>query len=224
MTRNGQAQPNRAKIAEEQKTAFDMKRSGATYREIAEVLGCAISTAHKRVDDACAAVISPSVEEIRTTEGARIEHLQGKLRKAVDAGEIPAVAESRRLSESLRRLHGADAPVKSELEIKAQLDMSAEITGAVIGAAVRAVVSLLESDRAMPAHMIERYALDYAAYELARQSGADATAPEAPQRVVSGRIISMGADGHRDGASVLRGELEAVKREFPELDWGSDER
>jgi DNA-binding Lrp family transcriptional regulator len=224
MVRNGQAQPNRAKIAEEQKTAFDMKRDGATYREIAEELGCAISTAHKRVDDACAAVISPSVEEIRVTETARLDRLQGALKDGVAAGEVPAVDASRRLSESLRKLHGADAPVRSELEIKAQLEVSSELTSQVIVATVRAVVAALAADRSMPSHMIEAYAISYAAYQLGHLSGADGEAPQAPVRVVSGRIISTGAEGPTDGASLVQLELEAVQREFPELGWSEGEQ
>jgi hypothetical protein len=181
-----------------------------------------VSTAHKRVTDACAAVVSPSVEEIRSTEGARIERLQAKLAPAVNKGEIPAVAESRRLSESLRRLHGADAPVKSELEIRAQLDMSAELTAGVITSTVAAVVRALEADRSMPAHMIERYAIEYAGHALARLAGEDVgDPPEPPHRVVSGRVLLPGTDGHRAADDALSAELEAVKAEFPEFDWGS---
>ena len=120
--------------------AARLRSRGMTYRQIGRAMGCSHVAAQGRVQRALAAVASEAVEEIRQFEGERLDHLVEEAERILatdhvvvshgkvirddqgiplldDAPRLRAIAELRALSESRRKLHGADAPARTEHKV-----------------------------------------------------------------------------------------------------------
>lgn len=86
-----------------------------TYREIAERLGFASpGSAHHAAQRAIRSVPVAVVKTLRAREFARLEYLWEALQEGIDAGDVQAVTEGRKISESLRRLFALDGAVEPE--------------------------------------------------------------------------------------------------------------
>lgn len=103
---------------------------GFTYRQISaaaeQELGYYISTPKIRsyVEKEMARRKDPLVREIRKMEDARLDFLLTKLEGGVNSGDVSAIHEARLISESRRRMFGADMPTNVRVtgEVEHKLD------------------------------------------------------------------------------------------------------
>lgn len=119
----------RVELAKLEAEALDLKIKGKTYEEIGEAQECSKSTAYERVHRALRDITLAPATELKTLEARRLEALIAALWPVAmeEKGDrqIAAVRELRKLSESLRKLHGLDAPVRRALEVFTHDDFSA---------------------------------------------------------------------------------------------------
>lgn len=119
--------PKRAAIAarqlERRGMALDLRKKGATYRQIAQALrgkppapkNYDMAAAYRDVAHELALVVQKNGEtadEIRQIEIQRLDRLLTILDKLVIQGDIQAINTAIRLGESRRKLLGLDAPTK----------------------------------------------------------------------------------------------------------------
>lgn len=97
--------------AERDAAAARLKAENWTYQQIAEELGFADkSGACRAVQRALKAATVPAANALRLREFARLELLWESLEPAIEAGDVKAITEARKISESLRRLFDLDGP------------------------------------------------------------------------------------------------------------------
>jgi hypothetical protein len=91
--------------------ALQLRTAGASYRTIAAANDCSLSTAHKDVDEAIRELAERqrhATERLVALEVARLDRQLLGLAAGMEAGNIAAIAEARRNSESRRKLLGLD--------------------------------------------------------------------------------------------------------------------
>lgn len=105
-----------------ERQALELQRAAIPYDVIGEQLGMSGSGAWKLCFRALSRAPAMNVEFHRSVETDRLQRLwRGLYPKARD-GDVKAAAECRKISESLRRLNGWDAPVKVDAQIRSKLD------------------------------------------------------------------------------------------------------
>lgn len=111
-------------IAERRVKAFELRKAGASYRQIGRKLGVSGKTAHEDVHAVLAELAAQSLEsaaEYRALELERLDMAQLALYQHLDSGDPQIVAAWVRVSESRRRLLGLDlqpgALLPSDIEI-----------------------------------------------------------------------------------------------------------
>lgn len=130
--------------AENDAKAARLRAQRKTYPEIAEIMGCSLSTAYNRV---WRAIRSAPVEDGQALRDAELAHLDVLAAKAWEvlvsehplvsngkrfddlrdaAPVLAAIRELRQLSESRRKLLGLDAPVKHDVKVSDGLDADIE--------------------------------------------------------------------------------------------------
>lgn len=114
----------RVELAEGEAEALQLKIEGHSYQEIADAQGTGKTTAYRRVHNALAEITLAPATELKSLEAQRLEALIKALWPvATDpdhkdhARQVEAVRELRKLSESLRKLHGLDAPSRRSIEV-----------------------------------------------------------------------------------------------------------
>lgn len=120
-------QTNPARVAEEMEKCFDLKRRGLSVRAIAAATGIAKSVVQERITEACKALIAPNVVEVRALEMERLdvslERVELQIMRLGNDPDIDKLCKLEmtklRISESRRRLMGADAP--AALDIRSDL-------------------------------------------------------------------------------------------------------
>lgn len=113
--KDSKASAKRIKGAENRNRALELRKSGASYRQIGEALGISMQRAHQLVMDELdrlAHLRLGNADELRRLELERLEMGALAIVSQVRKGEIPAVKVWVRISESRRKLLGLDAPVK----------------------------------------------------------------------------------------------------------------
>ena len=120
--------------AELDRQAAVLRAEGKTYPQIAETMGCSLSTAHGRVQKALRAVPSEAVEDLRRIWTARYEEQYGWLREAalehafvVASGKVTderdravlaqLVTAMLRVGQKVEDLHGLAAPKRQVIEV-----------------------------------------------------------------------------------------------------------
>lgn len=180
MTRPPQLHQNPVTTADEIAECMRLKREGMTLRQIAAALGLSKDTVARRIDAGIAATVSTSVDALRVSETARLEALSKALASGVKAGEVAAISESRRIGESLRKLHGADAPTVSVVQLEQRTDLEANTVVEALAAALDAVFAYAGLDPAWQSQ------LTTFAFATAQHSLDPATpAPEPPRRLLA---------------------------------------
>lgn len=104
----------------EQKQALGLRKSGATYAEIAEQLKISEPTAWRRVQRALKAIAKLSAkeaEEVKILELARYDFYLRSLDKKIRAGDEKSVRVALVVSERRSRLLGLDQPIKVEVDL-----------------------------------------------------------------------------------------------------------
>lgn len=101
--------------AERDGNAARLKADGRTYQEIADELGLATrGAACRAVQRALDAAVVPAARLLRMREFARLELLWEALEPSIEAGDVRAITEARKISESLRRLFDLDGPAEDQ--------------------------------------------------------------------------------------------------------------
>lgn len=97
--------------------ALEMRKAGATYAHIAQVLNITETAARKAVLRALARLnekVSESAEEVRRLELERLDALLAALWGKAQAGDGAAIDRVLRIMERRARLLGLDAPERIE--------------------------------------------------------------------------------------------------------------
>jgi hypothetical protein len=108
----------RIRTAERRQRALDLRKNGATYRQIADTLAVSLQVAYEDVQRPLAelaALEQTSAEELRTMELMRLDAAQLALAPKMKLGDPQVVNAWVRVSESRRKLLGLDAPAKTAL-------------------------------------------------------------------------------------------------------------
>jgi len=116
-------------IAERRARAFELRKAGGSFREIARRLGVDVHTAHADIDAELAVLREGTVEhanQIRELELQRCDEMTAGLWPKIRAGSPPAVSAAIRVSERRSRLLGLDAPVATRSEFAGSLGVHAE--------------------------------------------------------------------------------------------------
>jgi len=102
--------------------ALEMRKSGISYRRIAEKLECDVSTAHLYVKEAIAKSaesIQHSADELRAIELEKLDKWEASLQLGIRDADPQVRAKSAavllKITESRRKLLGLDAPQKIEM-------------------------------------------------------------------------------------------------------------
>jgi len=108
----------RIRAAEVDQKATELRLAGWSYRAIGAELGVSGKTAYKAVTRSLArtrAETAESAELLRQIEQERLERLISAADNKAQNGDISAIEVVRKLSESLRKLNGLDAPAKTDI-------------------------------------------------------------------------------------------------------------
>lgn len=104
-----------AATAERRGQALDLRKAGASYRQIASQLGVSLKTAYQDVQTelgALDALNKDKAERLRDLDAARLDSLQLALAPGIRASDPRAVMACVRILERRARLFGLDAPQK----------------------------------------------------------------------------------------------------------------
>ena len=105
---------------EKKAQAIALKKAGVTYEDIATQLGCAVSTAHKMVNECLIELAEKrqiDTDAWRQLQIARYEKLLQGLWSSATRGFVEAVREARQVLARLDRVTGIEAPIKHQQEI-----------------------------------------------------------------------------------------------------------
>ena len=132
---NAQHRPRRAPrgqveaIVERRVRAFELRRSGATYREIARQLGADLHTIHSDIQAELLAIRVQTIEEamdLRAMELERLDAMTSGLWPGIQEGSAANVSAGVRISERRAKLLGLDAPTASKTEVTGSLSVGNE--------------------------------------------------------------------------------------------------
>jgi hypothetical protein len=116
-------------VVERRVRAFELRKAGSSYREIARQLGVDVHTAHADVGAELAAIRETTVAEataLRSLELERLDGMTSGLWRQIQAGSAPAVSAGVRVSERRSRLLGLDAPTTNKTEFSGSLSIEAQ--------------------------------------------------------------------------------------------------
>lgn len=102
---------NAINAAEKQRRALDLRKTGATYEQIADALGYAgPSSAAKAIKTAIARITREAAEDVRTLEVERLDSMLRYQWPAVTKGHVRSTEVALRIMERRAALLGLDAP------------------------------------------------------------------------------------------------------------------
>jgi len=114
---NGSKDQRKYEVAKRRAQALELRISGHTYRDIADQMQCADSTAYELVQSALREIPAQNVEILRTEHDAMIRLLLSKLKPRIDKGEPRAIEVATKLLERLAKLWGLDAPTRQIMQV-----------------------------------------------------------------------------------------------------------
>lgn len=112
---------------EREAQAVKLRIAGYTLERIGEALGITHEGARKALKRALARTEEETTEQVsylRELERQRLEWAMSAISPLVQKGNLTAIETYRKLSESLRRLMGLDAPVKAEVKSDEKLEIT----------------------------------------------------------------------------------------------------
>lgn len=116
------------KYQERRKIVLEMRKSGASYRQIAEYLGVSEYQVSSYLDTALRQLIAEDVESVRKIELGRLDTmLQGIWSRAIK-GELPAVDRALHIMKRRAEIMGLDAPKRIDLKGKIEQTTKNTIT------------------------------------------------------------------------------------------------
>ena len=117
------------KIAERRVRAFELRKRGCTYRQIAQELHVDVHTIHGDIQAELASLRETAVAEVIQLRALELERLDGMtsgLWPHVRTGSAPAVTAAVKVSERRARLLGLDAATTSRTEVSGSLSVDAQ--------------------------------------------------------------------------------------------------
>lgn len=117
MNANDPTAPKQIKAREREVQALALRLGGATYEQIGKNIGITTEGARKAVRralDKTQAEVDDLAGQLRELERQRLEALIRAATPQAMRGHLGAIETVRKLSESLRKLQGLDAPAKQE--------------------------------------------------------------------------------------------------------------
>jgi hypothetical protein len=113
---------SRLTAREKQRQALELRKAGATYRQIAESVGYrSASSAYTAVKKAFNEVIQEPVEEIRAMQVERVQHMILALWPAAQSGDPKSSEVLLKWIDKLDRLMGTEAPRQVEHSVNGQI-------------------------------------------------------------------------------------------------------
>ena len=96
--------------------ALALRKTGATYEQIANALGYGNrSAAHRAVQRLLKAHEVEGVDELRKLEDSRLDEMLFAIYKIAKSGDLGAIDRILRIAERRAKLWGLDAPAKTEI-------------------------------------------------------------------------------------------------------------
>lgn len=106
-------------LQQKRRQALEARKAGATYQQIADNLGYThASAARKAVLKAFGDVIQEPVNELRSLQVERLNHMLLRIWQRVDAGDLDSMAMALRIIDKIDALIGTEAA--QQLEVKQQ--------------------------------------------------------------------------------------------------------
>jgi hypothetical protein len=102
----GPLSPGRARATKKRRDALNLRKAGASFREIAATLGVSVSRAYLYVSEEMAAATHEAAEDLLSLELHRLDTMQMALWPAVRQGDVQAVNAARAIIELRARLYG----------------------------------------------------------------------------------------------------------------------
>lgn len=156
---------NREQKAERKMEAWELRLRGRTYREIGVALGVSHVTAERWVKECLDQKSLPLASEVRKQELDRLTRYLDVLDHKIECGDLGAVALAIKVSESIRKLLGADLPVtanavvdqttKAELEIMTLIQQVQRRNQEALERVSRGSVPMIEGTLVEEAEVIE---------------------------------------------------------------------
>ena len=110
-----QARPDSVNSHEKEERALDLRRAGASYRDICKALGVSVATAHKLVARGMKRLIArceEKAEDIKSMELDRLDKLSLAVWPQAMKGHLQAVDRMLKIMDQRAKLLGAYAPTK----------------------------------------------------------------------------------------------------------------
>lgn len=109
-----------AELLERRAKAFELRKRGYSYAQIAAAHAVSVSVAWSDVKAVYDQLLPiEEVEEMRRMELARLDVLSTRIEEQVHAGNLFAIDRALKIMERRARLAGLDAPVRSEVKVEA---------------------------------------------------------------------------------------------------------
>ncbi len=115
MARTNKNSAAKARKVDAQGMALELRRAGHGYQEIANRLGCSLSTAHGYIKEAMAEArvqIDADAAELKAEEYSRLDGMLAALWDAAKLGDLQAIDRVLKIMERRAKLLGLDAPTK----------------------------------------------------------------------------------------------------------------
>lgn len=110
-----QARPDSVVSHENEEKALELRRAGASYRDIARTMGVSVSIAHKLVTRGMKRLVArceEKAEDIRSMELDRLDKLQLAVWPQAAKGQLQAVDRMLKIMDQRAKLLGTYAPTK----------------------------------------------------------------------------------------------------------------
>ena len=127
MARKDADKGKRERRAERRVNAFDLRKQGLPYREIAKRLGCSTRTVYTDVErtlDELNRRAVESLDHLRRLELERLDEATAAIYPKVKRGDVAAIDRMLKLQERRAKLLGLDVPVRQDslnVHVKAQV-------------------------------------------------------------------------------------------------------
>lgn len=111
----GTMAPSRLIAIEKRRRAFELRKAGATFAQIAEQVGYAhVSTAYEAVQTAAKELQQEPIKELRAVQYERLNHMLLTIWPKVNGGDERAIGTALQIMDKMDRLMGTDAATKVE--------------------------------------------------------------------------------------------------------------
>lgn len=113
---------NNVKRHEQVMRAYELRRDGMSYKDIAKVLLVAEGTVWNWIKAELERTAQEPREEVRKIEVERLDYLYSKLKPRIDQGESQAINSALKVMDRRAKLLGLDMPVQVEVTTTTETD------------------------------------------------------------------------------------------------------